>query len=165
MSDDELSQIINKPAVDLRAIENQYGIPSGILDQVLRGENSRADQVSNKGASGRFQIMPDNAKAYGANTKDFESSAIAAAKLIADAKRVYLQRHPNISNEQLTPVLLAHYNGGWREGTSVAKTGNAVSAETKKYLVNTGANNTPITQNTNQPRAISDDELNQIISK
>jgi hypothetical protein len=165
VSDEELQQLISTPAVDLRAIENQYGIPSGILDQVLKGENSRADQVSNKGASGRFQIMPANARAYGANTKDYESSAIAAAKLIADAKRVYLQKHPNISNEQLTPVLLAHYNGGWREGNSVATTGKAVSAETKKYLVNTGANQTQSVAPTGQPRTVSDAELAQIVSK
>lgn len=138
ISDEEFKQLMgSKPQVNLSDLESKYKLPSNILGAVLYAEGSRSDQTSPKGAEGRFQLMPQNSKAYNANPRDYDQSANAAASLLSDAMKAYQKKYPNATPDQMRDALVAHYNGGWKNGNSVMQTGSAVSDETKKYLKKT----------------------------
>ena len=108
----------------LASLENQHGLPSGLLKSVMTTESGgNGNAVSPKGARGYFQFMPATAKAYGVNPTDFASSANGAARMYKDL----LTQH----NGDLDKAL-ASYN--WGSG-NVAKNGlERAPTETKNYI-------------------------------
>ena len=84
------------------SLETQYGLPEGALSAIEGTERSGDTAVSPKGAKGRFQFMPETAKAYGVDTSDPISSAIGAAKFLSDLQNQYGS----------FKAAVAHYNGG-----------------------------------------------------
>ena len=105
-------------------LEDQYKLPRGTLSAIEGTEKSGDTQTSPKGAKGRFQFMPETAKAYGVNTEDPISSAHGAARYISDLIKEYGSIQPAI----------AHYNGGYKSGKAIAAGQEAPFEETKKYL-------------------------------
>jgi hypothetical protein len=157
------SQDTGNRSQKLTDLEGKHGLPAGILSRVLKGESSGPNSVSPKGATGEFQLMPTIARAYGVkDTSDFDSSAQAAARMLSDALKVYSNKYPNLDTAQTTNVLLAHYNGGWTNGNNVARTGNATSKETQKYLGRVGVNPA---DTRSSPSGISDQELDALTKK
>lgn len=75
---------------DFSALEQQYGLPRGLLTAVMRAESGgNPNAVSPKGALGAFQFMPQTAKAYGINPLDPEQAAIGAARMYGDLSKQY----------------------------------------------------------------------------
>lgn len=71
--------------MDFSALERQYNLPAGILgrmEQTESGGNQYA--LSNKGAQGYFQFLPDTAKQYNVNPYDLNSAAQGAARYLSD---------------------------------------------------------------------------------
>ncbi|CAI3941689.1 Soluble lytic murein transglycosylase or regulatory protein s (may contain LysM/invasin domain) (MltE) (PDB:153L) [Commensalibacter communis] len=65
----------------LEELEQQYGLPKGSLDAQWSQESGRGKyMLSPAGAKGDFGFMPDTAREYGVDVKDFHSSAQGAAK-------------------------------------------------------------------------------------
>jgi len=108
------------------SLESQYGLPEGSLSAIRGAEKSDTYAVSPKGAKGRFQFMPDTAKAYGVNTEDDISSAIGAAKYLADLKKQYGS----------FKAAVAHYNGGNAAAKAVLSGQEPPASETQNYLKN-----------------------------
>jgi len=107
------------------SLEQQYDLPPGSLTAVRKiesGGNSKA--VSNKGAQGDFQFMPETAVAYGVDPSDPVSSATGAAKYLSDLTKKYGSFQ----------AALAHYNGGTKAGKAVSEGKEAPYKETKDYL-------------------------------
>ena len=72
------------------SLEQRYGLPEGSLSAVESVESGGKDEaISPKGAKGRFQFMPETAKAYGVDTSDPVSSAVGAAKFLSDLQSQY----------------------------------------------------------------------------
>jgi hypothetical protein len=123
----------NPPVVDeysqqlqfLAALEQQYGLPAGLLDAVWAQESGRGKHMrSGAGAKGHFQFMPATAKRYGlANPDDFAPSAHAAARMYADLLGRY--------NGNLTKAL-AGYN--WGSGNVSRKGIENMPKETRNYV-------------------------------
>ena len=70
------------PAIDYSGIEQQYGLPAGLLaaqQQVESGGNPNA--VSLQGAVGIAQLMPATAKSLGVDPHDPVAATIAQARL------------------------------------------------------------------------------------
>lgn len=84
---------LEKKQAYLAALEGKYGLPAGMLDRVWAKESLRGDpkwMLSNKGAQGHFQFMPDAAKDYGLDDPyNFEKSADAAARYYRNMHRKY----------------------------------------------------------------------------
>ena len=113
------------------SLEEQYKLPSGILNSMEKVESDGNDfAISPKGARGRFQFMPDTAKAYNVDVNDKLSSAQGAARFMSDLLKEYGS----------VQAALAHYNGGTQSGKVIAAGGEAPFAETRNYLqkVNSG---------------------------
>lgn len=175
ITDAELEQVLSeysakKPADNrqqtLDNLERQYGLPTGILNRVLKGESSGPKSRSPKGATGEFQLMPSIAQAYGVkDTSNFDASARAAAQMLGDANKTYAKENPNMNESDRTNVLLAHYNGGWANGRSVAAGKPPVSKETQAYVARVGINS--VGTNTQKPtrNGISDAELEGILAE
>lgn len=113
----------------LTELEKAHSLPKGwllsVMNQETGGEKNRATAVSPAGAKGWFQFMPETAKAYKVNTKDFFSSSTGAAKMFAD---LYKQYKGDVDK------VLAGYN--WGSG-NIAKFGmEKMPDETKKYIKN-----------------------------
>jgi soluble lytic murein transglycosylase-like protein len=136
LTPDELarsSQPENPPVVDeyaqqrqfLSALEQQYGLPAGLLDAVWAQESGRGQRMrSAAGARGHFQFMPATAKRYGlVNHDEFEQSARAAARMYADLLKLY--------NGNLTKAL-AGYN--WGSGNVSRKGIRNMPKETRAYI-------------------------------
>ena len=71
--------------MDFSALERQYNLPAGILgrmEQTESGGNQYA--LSDKGAQGYFQFLPDTAKQYHVNPYDLNSAAQGAARYLSD---------------------------------------------------------------------------------
>ena len=104
-------------------IEQQFGIPSGMLNAVMHvesGGNPRA--VSAKGALGPFQMMPATAQQLGVNPFDMKSAARGAAQYLAS----------NYQKFQSWDSALAAYNAG---PGAVAKAGGVPNfPETQAYV-------------------------------
>lgn len=67
----------------LSALEQKYGLPSGILDRMWAKESARGVHLlSAAGAKGDFQFMDDTAKEYGVDVSSFTSSANGAARFL-----------------------------------------------------------------------------------
>jgi soluble lytic murein transglycosylase-like protein len=107
------------------ALEQQYGLPGGLLDAVWSTESSRGkNMVSPAGAQGHFQFMPATAKQYGVtNPYDLTQSATGAAKMYADLLK---QSGGNL------PQALAAYN--WGSGNVQRQGMGAMPAETRGYI-------------------------------
>ena len=101
------------------------------LETAARIENRgfgqpRTDAVSQAGAVGPFQFMPETARAYGVqNPADFRQAAAGAAAYYDD---LYKRYNGNMS------AMLAEYNGGTRNGRAVAAGGQPSNPETRKYV-------------------------------
>jgi hypothetical protein len=106
------------------SLEDQYKLPKGTLDAIVGTERSGDTQTSPKGAKGRFQFMPETAKAYGVNPEDPISSAHGAAKYISDLAKEYGS----------IQAAVAHYNGGGVSAKAILAGNPAPYDETRKYL-------------------------------
>lgn len=111
----------------LRLLEEQYDLPRGILLAVSSaesgGEKDRAKATSRKGAKGWFQFIPETAKAFKVNPRDFNSSAEGAAKMFAGLNKQY---KGNLDK------MLAAYN--WGSGNVARKGLENMPEETRNYL-------------------------------
>jgi membrane-bound lytic murein transglycosylase MltF len=126
----------NHPSLDRIALdtEEKYNLPPGLL-LALKNAGERSStlkpdgsmNVSPKGAKGVMQFIDSTRTEYPHDPLDPVQSIDAAGRFMADLLRQY-GGNPMAA--------LAHYNGGFRNGRSVATSGNAVSAETIKYLEN-----------------------------
>ena len=111
------------------ALEQQNGIPQGVLAAIMQQESGgKAGQVSKAGAKGYFQFMDDTAKQYGVTVNDLGSEAQGAARLIGDLYRKY--------NGDMTKVL-AGYN--WGQGNVDRKGMDKAPKETRDYIASVGA--------------------------
>jgi len=108
------------------SLEDQYGLPNGALSAIEEAEKSGDNETSPKGAKGRFQFMPETAKAYGVDTSDPVSSAHGAAKYLSDLQNRYGSFR----------AAVAHYNGGTKAAKAVLEGNQPPAEETKKYLKN-----------------------------
>ncbi|UOF80613.1 hypothetical protein [Caudoviricetes sp.] len=111
----------------LHSLEEQYNLPKGLLLSVSStesgGEKDRASATSPKGAKGWFQFIPETAKAFNVNPRDFNSSAEGAAKMFSGLNKQY--------DGDLDKMLVA-YN--WGSG-NIAKHGmEKIPKESKNYL-------------------------------
>lgn len=109
----------------LRSLEQQLGLPAGLLDAVWKQESGRGkNMVSRAGAVGDFQFMSDTAAQYGVTDRmNFEQSARGAARMYADLLK---QFHGDV------PSALAAYN--WGAG-NVQRQGLArAPLETQNYV-------------------------------
>lgn len=72
-------------------LEQQEGLPAGMLTAIVERESAGNPQAYNKGskASGLFQFIPATAKAYGIDPYKPEEAAPAAAKMLGDLYRKY----------------------------------------------------------------------------
>jgi len=106
------------------SLEQQYGLPEGALTAIQNAEASGDTAVSPKGAKGRFQFMPDTAKAYNVDVYDPISSAHGAAKYLSDLTKHYGSFQ----------AAVAHYNGGTKQAKAVLAGLEPTYQETNKYL-------------------------------
>lgn len=73
-------------------LEQQYGLPSGLLDRIWKKESGRGrNMLSKAGAKGHFQFMPKTAEEYGiaGQENDLGASATAAARKMANLLKYY----------------------------------------------------------------------------
>lgn len=122
---------IGKQAL-LSGLEEQYGLPKGLLDRVWAQESGRGKNMRSKaGAKGDFQFMDATAAQYGiTNPDDFNQSSVGAAKMYANLLKKY---------KGDTSLALAAYN--WGEGnvdaylkTGKGLKGQAMPQETRDYV-------------------------------
>lgn len=106
-------------------LEQQHGLPEGLLDAVWETESSRGkNMLSPAGARGHFQFMPATAQQYGLqNPDDLQESAKAAARMYGDLLKKY--------GGDL-PKALAAYN--WGQGNVDRKGMDSAPAETRGYI-------------------------------
>lgn len=116
--------MITPEQLNLGGLEQQYGLPSGLLAAVMKQESAgNPDAASARGAQGIFQFMPDTAKQYGINPLDPSESAVGAARMYSDLSKQY--------NGDV-PSMLAAYN--WGSG-NLNKYGLAnAPQETRDYI-------------------------------
>jgi hypothetical protein len=126
--------LFNDPTLGVTeaALEQEFALPRGLLTAIrTKGERSNSDQVSPKGAKGVYQFMPDTWAKFaepGADPRDAEAAALAAARYMAYASKLY-GGNPG--------AMLAEYNGGPKAAKKYLQTGDPGNAETRKYLANT----------------------------
>lgn len=105
-------------------LEKQYGLPNGLLSQVVALENSGANATSEKGAQGIFQFMPRTAAQYGVTDPSNKTqAATGAAKFLSDLSKKY--------NGDVDKMLAA-YN--WGSGNVDTLGMGMMPNETKNYL-------------------------------
>ena len=116
---------IDADALNLPALEKQYGLPSGLLSSVMGVENLMGDPtaLSPKGAIGLFQFMPSTAEQYGIDPTNPQQAANGAAQMYADLSKKYGGDIPS---------MLAAYN--WGQGNLDRKGIENAPDETKKYI-------------------------------
>jgi hypothetical protein len=113
-------------AQKLKSLEQQYGLPAGLLDSVWAQESARGRNMgkSSAGAEGHFQFMPDTAKSYDLkNPYDFDQSSNAAARMYRDLLKQY---GGNLD------MALAAYN--WGSGNLQKKGLMRAPSETRNYI-------------------------------
>lgn len=125
MSDADLAKMAGVPLPsDYAALEAKHGLPSGLLNAVATTESGGdPNAVSPAGAVGKFQFMPDTAKAYGIDPKDPQQAADGAARMFADLSKKY--------NGDV-PKMLAGYN--WGSGNLDKNGLAAMPTETRNYI-------------------------------
>lgn len=119
--------MIDNDPYDFSGLEQQYGLPDGLLSAVANKEDASGDPnaVSPKGAIGTFQFLPQTAKDYGIDPTNKEQAAEGAARMFADLKDQY--------NGDI-PHMLAAYN--WGSGNLDKNGIENAPAETKDYIAN-----------------------------
>ena len=100
------STVVNEPTslgATFAAATNIYGLPQGMLQAVAQVEsNFNPNAVSNAGAQGLMQIMPQTASSIGVNPMDPTQAIYGAAYLLAQ----------KLQNFGSVPLALAAYNAG-----------------------------------------------------
>lgn len=110
--------------LDLSALEQQHGLPPGLLQSVMAAESGgNPNAVSPKGAQGLFQFMPQTAKAYGINPLDPQQAAVGAARMYGDLSKQFGGD---------VPSMLAAYN--WGSGNLNKKGLQNAPKETRDYI-------------------------------
>lgn len=109
----------------LTGLEQKYGLPAGILDNVWKTESGRGrNMTSPAGAQGHFQFMPATAAQYGLkNPNDFNESSDAAARMYRDLIK---------ANGGDVSKAAAAYN--WGQGNLNRKGMGAAPTETLNYI-------------------------------
>lgn len=81
------------PQERMRALEQKYGLPEGLLDKVWKRESNRGDprfMISAAGAKGHFGFMDKTAAAYGVtDPNNFDQAAEGSAKMWRDLLKQY----------------------------------------------------------------------------
>lgn len=109
---------------DLSALEQQYGLPAGLLSAVQQTESGgNPNAISPAGALGLFQFLPSTAKQYGIDPLNPDQAAQGAAQMYSDLLGKY--------NGDL-PSALAAYN--WGQGNVDRKGLANAPAETQGYI-------------------------------
>lgn len=116
--------MIDTSSLNLPQLEQQYGLPNGLLSAVMQQESGgNPDAVSKTGAQGLFQFMPATAQQYGIDPTNPVESAQGAARFYGDLSKKY---------KGDVPSMLAAYN--WGQG-NVDRQGLAnAPAETQNYI-------------------------------
>lgn len=115
---------IDPNSLDLSALEQQHGLPSGLLQSVMSAESAgNPNAVSSKGAQGLFQFLPQTAKAYGINPLDPQQAAVGAARMYGDLSKQFGGD---------VPSMLAAYN--WGSGNLTKKGMQNAPQETRDYI-------------------------------
>lgn len=110
--------------VDFSQLEQQNGLPSGLLSAMQQQESGgNQNAVSPKGAVGAFQFMPQTAQAYGIDPTDPDQSAQAAAQMMGGLVKKY--------NGDI-PSALAGYN--WGQGNLDRHGMQNAPPETQNYI-------------------------------
>lgn len=110
--------------VDFSAIEQRYGLPTGVLERMWQAESGKGKyMLSPKGAQGHFGIMPGTAPELGVtDPNDLGQSANGAGLYLS---RLY-KKYGDWS------MALAAYN--WGQGKLDSKGIGAAPEETRKYM-------------------------------
>lgn len=123
--------MIPKPptAADLaNQAAEKYKLPDSFVRSVMKAESGfQADAVSPKGAIGLMQLMPDTARALGADPRDPHQNADAGAQYL----RELLAKYENDPNQVL--LALAAYNAG--PGAVDRYHGVPPYRETREYIL------------------------------
>ncbi|MDQ2899411.1 MAG: lytic transglycosylase domain-containing protein [Acidobacteriota bacterium] len=91
----------------IAATAKKHGLPAAFVQSVAATESAfRPNAVSPKGAIGLMQLMPDTAKAYGANPRIPEQNVEAGTQYL----RELLAKYENQDDQ--VPRALAAYNAG-----------------------------------------------------
>lgn len=128
--------------IDLGSLEQQYGLPQGLLASVRQQEsNGDPNAINTVTATGQpsigaFQFQPATAKQYGINPLDENQAAQGAAMMLGDLSKKY--------NGDL-PSILAGYN--WGQGNLDKQGLQNAPAETKKYIQQVSARLPQVAQN------------------
>lgn len=110
--------------VDLSSLEQNYNLPSGLLDAVQQQESGGdPNAISPAGAIGAFQFEPATAAQYGIDPTDPDQSAVGAAKMYSDLLTKY---------KGDLPSALAAYN--WGQGNVDRKGLENAPPETQNYI-------------------------------
>lgn len=116
--------MIDPKQLNLGGLEQQYGLPNGLLSAVMKAESGgNPKAVSPAGAQGLFQFMPQTAKAYGIDPLDPLQSAVGAARMYGDLSKQFGGD---------VPSMLAAYN--WGSGNLTKKGLQNAPKETRDYI-------------------------------
>ncbi len=116
--------VFDPSTLNLSALEQQHGLPSGLLQSVMGAESAgNPNAVSPKGAQGLFQFLPQTAKAYGINPLDPQQAAVGAARMYGDLSKQFGGD---------VPSMLAAYN--WGSGNLEKKGMQNAPQETRDYI-------------------------------
>lgn len=127
----------NDPRLDIisdnTALKMNMAWASPLIKAIRKsGEKSNNSAVSPQGAKSVMQFIPSTfnglKKKYnkGWDINNPSDMTEAAYYLVRDISKEYKTQDPR--------VIAAHYNGGYKNGKAVQRTGNAVSGETKAYI-------------------------------
>lgn len=106
-----------------------------VLDNIVYGENSGDTAISPRGAIGRYQLMPQIARAFNVqDPTDPVQARAGALQLTQEIANRAKKQNPTISPDQLERVIYAGYNGGIAAEQAVLQGRQPPSAETQKYL-------------------------------
>ena len=115
---------VDAAALNLPALEKQYGLPQGLLSSVMGAESGgNPDALSPAGAIGLFQFMPSTAQQYGIDPTDPLQAAHGAARMFGDLSQKY--------NGDV-PSMLAGYN--WGQGNVDRHGLDNAPPETQNYI-------------------------------
>src|SRR6266478_4728326 len=110
----------------LGSMEQQHGLPSGLLDNQIRAEsNYNPNAVSPSGAVGISQFMPSTARQYGIDPRDPVQSVNAQAQMMSELHKKYGGD---------TDKALAAYNAGMGNVDAAVKQAKKDGGDWKGYL-------------------------------
>lgn len=123
-------------------LEQQYGLPSGLLDKIWAKESARGKYMkSPAGAQGHFQFMPGTAREWGVDDpNNLEQSATGAAK--------YMQWLSKRYSGNLQSALAA-YNYGPGNFDKAGGLGGRLPRETRDYVEGISGRPIQLTTETN----------------